>query len=706
MSLADYLIGVAYFAGAVGGVAFAAAVIVRRRLPRAIGAPRALATAIVFTALLIAAHLIPLAVGALSRPAVVISSLLIGVAATRISPSGGGPVAAPPPALVASGPVSWSLAAIAAGILTAYVIGILVRYATVSPTGSDFTVFHLPGVARWLQIGSAWRNNALIPDYPVGAYPNNGDVVFLAAVLPWRNDAFVRLTNFPFLALAGISVYAIAQELRAPRAAAVLFGAVVVATESVLVTALDRVKPETLMLAMLGAGVLFLLRHRRTGRTAELVLAGTGLGLAFGARWEGVMAVAVILIVFTAGAALAGQRPRLVVRSLAILASMILATGGFWLVRNVVVTGDPVFPVKVAAFGVTLFDAPFDPVRAHYDHTIAEYLTNGRVLSRSILPDWRIAFGVAGVLLAAGLALALTLAIRCEDARVRPLGGEPACAQRTHAPVRALAIAAVGIFALYTVTPAGAQGFLDAPFAGIVQENARWAAPALLLAATVTAWCAGRLGRWGLLLEAAGVVAVVDGIAHGLRLTPGYWGIGALAAAGAGGAVAIARRRRRPRAAPLIRATVLPAVAACAAACVIVGGELDQRRFNAKRYGRIDPTIDWVHAHAPSHRRVGIAGEFGGALGPQLLSMFGPRFGNSVAYVGPWDGGFLREYRAGGALTAALRRGRYDLVLVGRGLSPRPGTLAERATRAAGLVAVAQGEQSILFARPSAGARP
>ena len=39
-----------------------------------------------------------------------------------------------------------------------------------------------------------------VPRFSIGTYPNNGDVVFLAAVLPWRSDAFVRLVNVPCLA--------------------------------------------------------------------------------------------------------------------------------------------------------------------------------------------------------------------------------------------------------------------------------------------------------------------------------------------------------------------------------------------------------------------------------------------------------------------------------------------------------------------------
>jgi hypothetical protein len=202
-------------------------------------------------------------------------------------------------------------------------------------------------------------------------------------------------------------------------------------------------------------------------------------------------------------------------------------------------------------------------------------------------------------------------------------------------------------------------------------------------------------------LEAAGVVAVIDGIAQagdvsGADRLLAAFALVALATLGAGAVVAWRQLRGRALARPLLAAALaLGAVAAGALA------RWDQDRYATKRYTGIDPTIDWIRAHAPAGHRVGVAGAFSTGTGAQVLAMFGPRLRNGVAYVGYSDRGLLRQYHLGAAYQRALRRGRYDLVLVGRGAPPRNGTPAERWTRAAGFVAVARSQQWILFARPT-----
>jgi hypothetical protein len=109
-----------------------------------------------------------------------------------------------------------------------------------------------------------------------------------------------------------------------------------------------------------------------------------------------------------------------------------------------------------------------------------------------------------------------------------------------------------------------------------------------------------------------------------------------------------------------------------------------------------------VIEHAPSGTRIGLAGvwdDFG--ISP-VLPAFGPRLGNSVAYVGRDDDGMLRRYRSVREFSAALAAGRYDYLIVGRG---RPGVRAiteDAWARAAGYVPVVQSERLALLRSPSA----
>ncbi len=153
-----------------------------------------------------------------------------------------------------------------------------------------------------------------MPRFPTGAYPNNGDAVFLALMLPWHSDAFVRLAEVPWLALTGVATYAIAIELRASRGTALLFAAMLLAVRAISSFALVQLDPDTFLLATFGCAALFLVRNLRRRDRSESILAGVGLGLAFGTTWYGVPATVALLAVWGAVSLLRGPRAAAVAR--------------------------------------------------------------------------------------------------------------------------------------------------------------------------------------------------------------------------------------------------------------------------------------------------------------------------------------------------------------------------------------------------------
>src|SRR5205085_1645642 len=160
-------------------------------------------------------------------------------------------------------------------------------------------------VARWIQHGTLWRIDQFIPGLAQGNYPQNGDVVSLAAVLPWHDAFAARLATGAAYAVTGVCVYALAREAGARAAGAALAGAL--------------------------------------------------------------------------GRLVARERLARVARDAALLAALVAAAGGIWLVRNLVESGDPAFPQPIAPFGITLFGAPPDPIRALAGFRVADYLFDGGV---------------------------------------------------------------------------------------------------------------------------------------------------------------------------------------------------------------------------------------------------------------------------------------------------------------------------------------
>ncbi|MEA2154936.1 MAG: hypothetical protein QOE11_1076, partial [Solirubrobacteraceae bacterium] len=171
-----------------------------------------------------------------------------------------------------------------------------------------------------------------------------------------------------------------------------------------------------------------------------------------------------------------------------------------------------------------------------------------------------------------------------------------------------------------------------------------------------------------------------------------------LGSAGAGALAAVAWLVWRLRA----RRGVLVAAAIAAALVGLAAGHRIEQRINDGRYLGSDPAIDALLHAAPSGRRIGLASNWTVAGLTPIWPSFGTRIGNEVEFVGHFVDGFLTPYRAEAPFVAALRRGRYDLLVVGRGFFPPQPTPEQRWARDAGWRTIALSRRLRVLAPPRA----
>ena len=670
MPLQDFLAGAALFAVMLAAVAVATALIARRRLRHLDRLELALACVVVGTAVLIAIHVVPLMLGVLARGTVLAAAAIaVGLAAlvrpaARTAPAPAR--AAPPP----SSRLSWALAAVACAYTAAAALADLGRWGGDEVIGDDPTSFHLPGLARWIQEGTLWQIDQFVPLLAQGYYPNNGDVVLLSTILPWHNDFLVRLPAVFFLAATAVAVFAVARELGASRAASLLAGAAIVSLPVVGFITIPRALPDSMMWTTFACGVLFGLRHARSGRRSDLVLAGIALGLAAGTKWYGVSSVPALIAVWLAARLVAARRiegappARAVLRDGLLAGGLALAGGVVWLARNLVEAGNPAFPLDVEVLGIDIFDAPPDVIRDELGFSIADYAGQPDVLAKAGL---KIVEGLGAVPLvcAVGIVGAVVLARR-----------------RGRAPDRrvlVMAAAAAALALVYTITPATALGLRDNP--SLAHANTRYAIPALMIAAAVVAWAVARLPAIaGRALEAALMLGALYGAHDGYEVIgAGDIVAGTLGVAALGGAAWLLWRLRARR-------VVLAAAVAAAALVGLAAGDRMQDRINDARYQTFDPALGKLLDAAPSDKRIGL--EFATYWSLRDLSPVWPAFGmrldNEVEFVGRFVDGFLTPYEDEAAFRRALAAGRYDLLVVGRSALARQSTPAQEWAIAAG----------------------
>jgi dolichyl-phosphate-mannose-protein mannosyltransferase len=691
MPLDDFLIGAALFGAMLAAVAITTALIVRRRLRHLDVLELGLASVVVGTAVLIGVHLLPLMLGVLARGTVLVAcALAVGLAAL-VRPAAGTvsrDQRPRPPAAPSSLP-AWVLAAGAAAFAATAALADLGRWAGDELIGVDPLTFHLPNVARWIQTGTVWQIDQFVPLLAHGDYPHNGDVVLLSTVLPWHNDFLVRLPITFYLVVLALAVFAVARELGAARAAAVLAAAVVASLPVVGLATIPRALPDSLMWATYTCGVLFLLRHARTRRRSDLVIAGLALAVACGTKWYGVSSVPLLIAIWLAARLLAERRARrphavrqaladgLLVGGLAFLGTVV------WLVRNLALSGNPVFPLQVKPFGITIFDAPRDVIRDQVGWTIADYAGNLHVL-RQLAGEIVQGLGSAPVVCATGLAVVVALARRGGRAPDRRILG--------------LAAGAVALALLYVITPATALGLHNNP--SLANSNTRYAVPALLLAVPALAWATGRLPRGpALVLQAALAVGAAFGAYDGYEVqlrdfVRASAGLVALAAA------ACVLWRLRERRAVLAAATIATLLLGLAAANRM------QDRINDGRYRNIDPGVDAMLRAAPGGQRVALAADWTVAGLSPIWPAFGTRIDNEVVYMGHFVRGFLTPWGDERSFQAALKRGHYDVLVVGRGFYPPQPTREQRWAIDAGWRTIALTRRLRVLVPPGSPARP
>jgi hypothetical protein len=645
MRTSEYLAGFVFFAATLGGAAAVAGLVVAHRLAHLDGIARLLAGSLLATAALVGAHLVPLALGVLSRGTVLATSLLLALGVAIAVREG---AAAEPDRFPATAPSPRWLSAVAVGaavVSAGWIAAWLRPLKTIPIEGTDMLSFDLPMIGRWIQDGSLWSVSEFFPLQPHGAYPHNGDLVMLSAVLPWKSDMLVRFVDVPFLALLGCAVYALARELAAPAAVAVIAAVAAVTLPVVTICTTYQLLPDPVLWATFVTGVFFLVRASRTGRRPDLLLAGLGLGLAFGTKWYGPPAVAAVLFVWAIAGRLSGRELGAQARDGLMLAGTIALAGGFWLIRNTVEYGSPVFPSSGG-----LFDVPSDPLREAVGFRLVDYLDDPGILGDYAVPAFRRAFGLVGAALALGLLVLAAL-------------GATGRRGIRRSPLLAITVSALLIAVIYAFLPYSALGREGAPVD--IGANTRYALPALFLAAAACAAAFGRSTRWQAVLVLAGVAAALDGLTRS-PLDAGAGTVVLFSIALGVVVVALATVHTAGRGMP--RSPWLRGLAAVVCVgVVVVAGQRHEDAFFEHRY-RAEPTFAWISEQAPDGRRVGVAGTWTLKGPPPTWPMYGPRAGNEVAFVGHVVDGQLRRYSDFEAWRRAASR--FDLVLMGKAPAP------------------------------------
>jgi hypothetical protein len=455
-------------------------------LPRFAGAPARLATAVIALALLICGAELLGSFGALDPVPYLFLIAAVSLGLWKFAPRLQGEGGHPHPTQqvrVRMTPLPTLVALLIAVIAVVHFAGGVKTRLSSGMTGFDSTWYHGPFAAGFFQSGNTWDLHFIAPQFLAWFYPANGEIFHAAGMLAFGRDVLSPLLNLGWFVGCLVACWCIGRPYRmAPWSLAL--GAVALSVPA-LADQAGEARNDIVGIFFLLAAVAIALnawageraqvggRRGREGGAAGLgpyLVVGLAAGLAAGTKLNFLLPAAVLVV----GVALIAPRGEKA-RALAAAGLAALAGGGYWYLRNLIHTGNPL--PWIHHLGPIDLPAPEQPLGGREAHSVFGYLPDGSVWSDWFLPElhdglWLL-WPLLLVMAITGLVLA-TLQIR----------GAFANQEDARAPRPCVALGIAGFVGLATalawlIAPTSASGPEGTPRG--FESGLRYLAPALIL---------------------------------------------------------------------------------------------------------------------------------------------------------------------------------------------------------------------------------
>jgi hypothetical protein len=235
--------------------------------------------------------------------------------------------------------------------LIVVLVAIMTGLQSLTPeTSQDALVYHLAAPDLYVQSGSFH----FIPGNFYASFPQNVEMLYTLALL--LGDSSLAAWYHWWLGIgAALAVACLARRASGGKGGLVAATIFLTIPSAALVSTWAYVEMGWILFQMLT--ILCFLIWRREGSTGWIVLAGVFAGLAAGCKYTGgsIGLIVLGLIAVFGPPTQAGLRPRLVAGTL--FSFTVAAVVSPWLIKNIVFTGNPLYPFMHGVFGGRDWDA-------------------------------------------------------------------------------------------------------------------------------------------------------------------------------------------------------------------------------------------------------------------------------------------------------------------------------------------------------------
>jgi len=297
---------------------------------------------------------------------------------------------------------------IAAVAVVHFAAGVKLRLST-GMTGFDSTWYHGPFAAGFFQSGDTWGLHFIAPQFLAWFYPANSEVLHAVGMAAFHRDLLSPLLNLGWFVGCLVAGWCVGRPYRVAPVSLALTA--IALSLPALADQAGEARNDIVGIFFLLAAVAVALSDwevrgegSRALSTGALVVAGLAAGLAAGTKLNFLLP-AVVLVAGLAFIAPPGRRWR----ALAATGLAAVAGGGYWYLRNLAHTGNPVPWIR--HLGPITLPAPEQALGGREGHSVLSYFTEAKIWSDWFLPGLHhgltVFWPLLGALALAGLLLSL-----------------------------------------------------------------------------------------------------------------------------------------------------------------------------------------------------------------------------------------------------------------------------------------------------------
>lgn len=357
-----------------------------------------------------------------------------------------------------------------------FAAGVRLRLST-GMTGFDSTWYHGPFAAGFFQSGDTWGLHFIAPQFLAWFYPANSEVLHAVGMVAFHRDLLSPLLNLGWFVGCLVAGWCIGRPYRVAPVSLALTA--VALSLPALADQAGEARNDIVGIFFLVAAVAIALNAResraegtRALSTGALIVVGLAAGLAAGTKLNFLLPAVVLVVGLVAAAPSGGRWKAFAASGLAALAG-----GGYWYLRNLAHTGNPLPWIR--HLGPITLPAPEQALGGREGHSVLSYLTDASIWSDWFLPGLHHGLSIFWPLLSA---LALTGLLLSLGRRADP-------------PLRVAGLVGLAAGLAWLIAPTSASGPAGMPHG--FESGLRYLAPALVLGlAVLPPALLPRMARW------------------------------------------------------------------------------------------------------------------------------------------------------------------------------------------------------------------